>query len=128
MDIKAGQAWTYRAPVGFERSRLLVGAVLTFPEGAKIVCCAARDAPVRHPDGSVAAATIPFFPMSEAAFAQSVLASDGAAELPAAFHPELETWRADPRGLAVFTVPFEGSLDRMIALQMAAIIGPEAAA
>jgi hypothetical protein len=128
MDIKAGQAWLYRAPAGFEASRILVGAVLTFPEGAKIVCCAASGAPVRQPDSGVVATTIPFFPMSEAAFAASVVAPDGAAELPAAFHPALETWRADPRGLAVFTVPFEGSLDRMIALQMAAIIGPEAAA
>ena len=127
MEIKAGQTWTYRAPAGFEASRLLVGAVLTFPEGASIVCCAASGAPVRHADGTVVPATIPFIPLSREAFEQSVRTAEGAAELPADFYAALEAWRADPRGLTTFTVAFEGSLDRMIALQMAAIIGPEAA-
>ena len=127
MGIKAGQAWSYRTVPGFESSRLHIGAVLTFGDGASVVCCAVSEAPMRQADGTIAAATIPFLPMSRAAFEQSVVAVSGPAELPQEFRTALEAWRADPRGLTTFTVPFEGSLDRMIALQMAAIIGPRAA-
>jgi len=127
MNINVGEAWSYRTAQGFEGSCLVIGAVLTFANGATVVCCAVRDAPMRQPDGHLTAATIPFLPMSEAAFESSVVAPLGPAELPGAFNAALETWRDDPRGLSIFTVPFEGSLDRMIASQMAAIIGSQAA-
>jgi hypothetical protein len=70
---------------------------------------------------------IPFLPMTEPAFMASVIALDGAAEPPESFAQKLQEWSDDPRGLSTFTVPFEGFLDRMIALQMAEIAGQSAA-
>jgi hypothetical protein len=122
-----GQAWTYRAPDSQTGSRIVIGAVLTFASGA-VVCCAVTGAPRRLPDGTIDAATIPFLSFSEAALAETVVTVDGELPLPEGFAPALEEWHADPRGMTVFTVPFEGFLDRLIARQMAAIIGVEAEA
>ena len=66
--------------------------------------------------------TLPFLPLSEAAFRATVTELDGTGEPADGFAAEFEIWRADPRGLSVFTVPFDGSLDRLIARQMAAIV------
>ena len=118
-----GERWTYRAPAGFEQSRIIIGAIVTFAGREPIVCCAVPGAPRRRPDGSTEAVTIPFLPMSAAALAESVVARDGTAELPAEFAPAFENWQADPRGLSVFTVPFAGSLETLIAKQMADIVG-----
>jgi hypothetical protein len=123
MQLAAGQQWTYRAPEGFEASRLVVGAIVTFAEREAIACCAVLGAPSRQPDGSVAAATIPFLPLAVGALARSVVEPDGAGTLPDGFAEALAAWQEDPRGLASFTVPFEGFLDQMIARQMAEIIG-----
>lgn len=127
MTFAAGQCWTYRAPAGFERSRIVIGAVVTFADGRHILCCSVLHAPRRLPDKTVDCVTIPFLPMSEAALAATVVALEGS-EAPAEhFRAALDAWQADERGLTSFTVPFEGFLDRMIATQMAAIVGRDAA-
>lgn len=128
MLFAAGQSWTYRAPQGFEASRLLIGAIATFDGHRNIVCCAVIHAPRRHADGHMDMITIPFIPMTDAALAASVVAlCDGAAELPESFALKLEEWSNDPKGFTAFTVPFEGYIDQMIALQMAEIAGLSAA-
>ncbi len=125
----AGQCWHYHAPQGFEASRIVIGAIASFSDGNRILCCSVSDAPERQPDGSFAPVTIPFLAISEAAFAQSVTACDEAdgSELADGFADGLKAWQDDERGLTCFTVPFEGQLDRMIAMQMAAIVGSDAA-
>ncbi len=128
MNVAAGQSWTYRAPKGFEASRLLIGAVATFGDNRSIVCCAAIHAPRRHADGSLERITIPFLPMTDGAFCASVVElCDRAAELPEGFVEKLSEWSNDPKGQIAFTVPFEGFLDQMIASQMAEIAGRSAA-
>lgn len=126
-SFAAGQCWTYRAPVGCEDSRLVVGAVLTFAAGPPLVCCSVWGAPQRQPDGSVARVTIPFLPMTEAALRDSVIALDGEGEVPGEFLAQFESWHGEGRGLSYFTVAFDGHLDRMIARQMAEIAGVSAA-
>ena len=125
----AGQVWGYRAPEGFETSRLMIGAVVSFSAGRPVFCCAVTQAPERRPDGSIARVTIPFLAITEAALIETVTTRDetAAAQLPADFAEALAAWQDDPRGLTCFTVPFDGYLDRMIARQMAAIIGTDAA-
>jgi hypothetical protein len=127
MNLHAGQCWTYRAPIGFETSRLVIGAIVTFDGDRSIVCCSVTAAPRRFADGRVETMVIPFLPMTEPAFRDSVVALEGDAEPPQAFASKLEDWGNDPRGLTTFTVPFEGYLDRMLALQMAEIAGQDAA-
>lgn len=126
-DIQTGQRWTYRTAEGFEDSRLVVGAIASFDDGQRIVCCSVTDAPRRLACGTAERVTIPFLPLSEAAFRASVLHLDGDAQLPPEFGPALAEWSADTRGLTEFTVAFDGYLDRMIARQMAAIVGRDAA-
>ncbi len=127
MTYEAGQRWTYRTPEGFEDSRLLIGAVVRFDDHAPIFCCAVTDAPRRCADGTLEAVTIPFLPMSEEALRDTVVAPDGGGAVDDGFATALAEWQTDARGLSCFTVPFEGFLDRMIALQMAAIVGRPAA-
>lgn len=128
MDLAAGQSWTYRAPQGFETSRLLIGAIASFDGEQHIVLAAAVHAPRLHGDGHIERVTIPFLPMTEDAFRASVLTLDAVAEpLPAVFSEKLAAWQNDPKGLTTFTVPFEGYLDKMIAHQMAEIAGLSAA-
>ncbi len=127
MDLAAGQSWTYQAPAGFESSRLLIGAIASFADRGSIVCAAAIHAPRRHTDGHIEVVTIPFLPMTEAAFRASVIELDGAADLPDAFAEHLQAWSNDPKGLTTFTVPFYGFLDQMVAQQMAEIAGLSAA-
>ena len=123
--IKAGQRWTYRAPAGFETSRMVVGAIVTFADHPAIVCCAVTAAPRKLPDGRVDTVTIPFLPIGEAAFRESIVSPDGEAGVEENFATAFEVWHGDGCGLSAFTVPFEGYLDRMIALQMAAIVGDD---
>ena len=127
MTFAAGQRWTYRAPRGFEASRFVIGAILTFPGQPRVMCCSVTGAPRRRPDHSIDTVTIPFLPMTEQAVLDTILHADGEAEPPLHFLEALEAWQGDPRGLTTFTVPFEGFLDRKIALQMAAIVGRSAA-
>ena len=72
--------------------------------------------------------TIPFLPMTEAALQATVVAEDGASAPVEGFERAFAEWRDDGRGFSIFTVPFEGELDRMIAMQMAAILGQRNAA
>jgi hypothetical protein len=127
MSFAAGQCWSFRAPPGFEGARIVIGAILRFQNTESIVCCSVLGAPRRAPDGRIEAVTIPFLPMSETALAQTVVASDGVAELPESFAARLDEWANDPRGLTTFTVPFDGYLDHLIAHQMASIVGLDAA-
>jgi hypothetical protein len=122
-----GQTWTYDVPETHSASRIVIGAVLGFSTG-DVICCAVTSAPRRLPDGTLDTATIPFLPMSADALAQTVLTQDTPLPLPKGFAEALDVWQEDPRGLTVFTVPFEGLLDRLIARQMAAIIGVDAEA
>ncbi len=128
--LAAGQSWTYRTPAGFESSRLIIGAVVRLEDERTIICAAASNAPTRQANSNPAKTNIAFIPMSERAFRASVLACDNTNATPpdiAGFQKEIQSWQTDPRGLSVFTVPFEGQLDRMIALQMADIVGKPAA-
>lgn len=128
MEFRAGERWCYRTPAGFEQSRMVIGAVVSFASSEPIVCCAVLGAPRMLPDGSIDRVTIPFLPLTAAAMAASVTARDGEGELPADFGEALELWQDDRRGLAAFTVAFEGRLDLMIARQMTAIVGERDAA
>lgn len=123
--ITAGQRWTYRTPAGFQASRIIIGAVVTFADHPAIVCCAVTRAPRKLPDGRVDTVTIPFLPLSEAAFRATVVSADGETGVEESFATAFQAWHGDGRGLSAFTVPFEGYLDQMIALQMAAIVGED---
>ncbi|MCC7253422.1 hypothetical protein [Hyphomicrobium sp.] len=128
MNFAAGQSWTYRVARGFEASRLLIGAVATFDGDRNIICCAAIHAPRRHADGHLDMITVPFIPMTDAAFCASVIALDeSAAELPEGFVEKFTEWSNDSRGLTAFTVPFDGFLDHMITDQLAELAGLSAA-
>lgn len=128
MNFVAGQSWSYRAPKGFETSRLLIGAIATFDGERNIICCAVVHAPRRHADGHLDMITVPFLALTEAAFQASVVALDeGAAELPQIFVEKLNEWSNDPKGLTAFTVPFDGFLDQLIAAQLAEIAARSAA-
>jgi len=127
MAFSAGQSWTYRAPQGFEASTLVIGAIVTFDGGRAVVCASVFGAPRKTPDGKLEIVNIPFLPMTEAAFAASVVELQGSAEPAPSFAGKLQEWGEDPRGLTTFTVPFDGFLDRLIALQMAEIVEKSAA-
>jgi hypothetical protein len=127
MTIAAGQCWAYRTAAGFETSRMTIGAILTFADGSRVICCSVGDAPRLRPDGSVDRAPIPFLPLSEAAFRASVTQLAGEAEPDPSFASALAAWHSDPQGLSTFTVPFDGYLDRLIARQMSEIAGRAAA-
>jgi hypothetical protein len=120
--FRAGEQWTYRVVAGYAASRLMIGAVVTFNTGEPIVCCAVTGAPRQLPDGTIDTVVIPFLPMRASALLQTVIARDGAADLPSAFGEAFASWHDDPRGLSAFTVPFDGRLDLMIARQMKEII------
>lgn len=122
MNFEAGQQWTYAAPPDIAESRIVIGAILEFGDGKIIACCAVSGALQSGADGTSERVDIPFLPMSREALAGTVIQLDGTGALPDDFAIKLENWRNDPRGASYFTVPFEGSLERMIALQMAALI------
>lgn len=124
MNFAAGQRWTYRAPAGFEASRIVIGAVVTFGNSEQVVCVAVSGAPKRSTDGGLEAVVIPFLPLSLDAFAATVVEQDGSDLPPPSFATEMDAWVADPRGLSTFSVPFEGSLETLIARQMAQIVLP----
>lgn len=119
----AGQSWTYRTPAGYASSRILIGAILEFAAGDRIIAAVVTDAPQRLADGRVVKGIIPLLPLTETALRQTVIAPDGDAEVPDSFLIAFEAWNDDDRGGTFFTVPFEGHLDKMIARQMAEIAG-----
>ena len=53
MEFRAGERWCYRTPAGFEQSRMVIGAVVSFASSEPIVCCAVLGAPRMLPDGSI---------------------------------------------------------------------------
>lgn len=127
MTFEPNQQWAYAAPVGFEASRIVIGAIARCDQNTRIICISILGAPRREPDGRVIATNIPFLPMTEAALHETITHRDGTAEPPSSFANALRTWSEDERGLSMFTVPFEGTLDRMIANQMAEIVKQTAA-
>ncbi len=118
-QFTAGERWAYRPPQGFENSRIIIGAIVSFTDHEPVICCAVHGAPRRLPDGRIESVTIPFLPMSATALAASVATKDGDGAVPPGFDAAFASWQDDPRGLSVFTVPFEGRLDALIARQMA---------
>lgn len=120
--FEAGQSWTYAAPSGLSDSRILIGAIVEFAGGRQIACCIVTAAIERGADGTVRRVTIPFLPMTLDALSATVTEPDRTADIPGEFASHLDAWSTDPRGASYFTVPFEGSLERMIGLQMAAIV------
>ena len=124
-ELETGQAWRSAAPDGCDQFRLVVGAIVRFPEHSPVICCAAigrRACDDGHETVAAPPATIAFIPMTEAAFRASITHLDSEQnELPDEFFDEFHKWHGDPRGMRVFDVIFEGALDRMIALQMASI-------
>lgn len=129
MTYKAGQVWRYDTPEGFESSRLAIGAIAFFPDQRRIICVSVNDAPQRHVDGSTSRMAIAFLPLSEAAFTATVTTLEEApvVAVNVEFTDGFLEWQNDPRGLTCFTVAFDGYLDRLIARQMAAIVGTDAA-
>lgn len=129
MSFVAGQSWAYRAPQGFESSRIVIGAIVRFEDRESIVCVSVLDAPRNRTAGLGDTVTIPFVPLSESAFAATVtaLAADEE-EVPDAFSTQLQAWSVDDRGLAVFTVPFLGFVDQMMSMQVAAIASQQQSA
>ena len=121
--FQAGQVWSYAAPQGFEDSRVLIGAILSFEDGERVVCCAVEGAPQKLGNGQFGRMTIPFLPMAEEAFARTVTGLEGQGFAPPEFVEAYGVWKTDPKGFSCFSVPFEGYLDRLIALQMAEIVG-----
>jgi len=122
MIFEAGQRWAYATSPDIADSRIIIGAIVEFGGGRRVACCAVTGALQRGADGTPERVTIPFVPMLVEALAQSVTQSDGIGDLPDDFAAHLAAWQDDPRGATYFTVPFEGSLDRLIALQMAALV------
>jgi len=122
MNFEPGQQWAYAAPAEIADSRIVIGAIVEFEGGAVIMCCAVTSALESGTGGVSERVAIPFLPMSREALEQTVTTLDGVGTLPDGFAAELESWRNDARGASYFTVPFEGSLERMIALQMAALL------
>ncbi len=117
-EFHPGQNWCYQAPPGLEHSRILIGAVVSFEGREPIVCCAVLNAQRMLPSGQLDAVTIPFLPMASSALRQTVTELDGEAGLPDEFGAAFSAWQSDERGLAAFTVPFEGRLDLLVARQM----------
>lgn len=123
MTFAVGQRWSYAALEELSDSRIVIGALLEFEGLGGIACCTVLGAVQQQPDGSRVRVTVPFLPMTVEALARTVTAPDGEGEVAPEFARHFESWHDDPRGLSYFTVPFEGSLDRMIALQMREIVG-----
>ena len=127
MDFHAGQRWTYRSPEGFASSRLIIGAVVSFEGGESVICCSVTQAPRSGGGEHHDAVSIPFLPLTESAFRATVLEFDGSGDPLDTFAERLQDWSNDPKGLTIFTVPFDGQLDRLIARQMAEIVKRSAA-
>ena len=130
--FSAGETWTTRRPAATATSLpqdgappyLVIGAILHADTTATgIAACAVWNARAKSAEGAWAPSIVPFLPLSLAALARTVVERAEPLALPDGFLAHFEAWRADPKGLTVYTIPFEGSLDTLIAHQMAAIIG-----
>lgn len=125
--LAAGQRWQFDTSHGFDDARLIIGALVSPGGGERIVCFSVTRAPAIVDGGEMSEAMISFVPMTESAFRATITAPDGTAAPPPEFSDELEAWQADTRGLTIFTVPFDGCLDRLLANQAATLINKPAA-
>ena len=121
-SFAAGGTFTTGGIDGLPTPVLVIGAIVRGAGGA-IACCAIWRAAAKGADGRWTTATVPFLPLSEEALAATVVEPLAPVALPDEFLPAFEAWHADPKGLSVYTIPFEGTLDGLIARQMAAIVG-----
>jgi len=126
-QLRAGQSWQFNTSHGFDDARAIIGAIVSPSSGPRIVCFAVTRAPTTLDDGSKSEAMISFIPMAEPAFLETVTTLDGMAAPPPEFSEELTAWQADDRGLTIFTVAFDGCLDRLLAHQAASLINQPAA-
>ncbi len=108
-----GQAWTYKAPAGFEGSRIIIGAILTFANHEPIICVAVTKAPMSDMNGRVQSLTIPFLPFSKVAFDQTIKTIDHSTQLPQDFVNHYTSWKNDLKGLGFINIPFKGLLRSM---------------
>jgi hypothetical protein len=115
--IAAGQSWKYRAPQGYEDSRIVVGAIVHFEKGESVVCCSVHNVPRKVNGSSSETITLPFLPLTESAFRSSISEKDGVGELAGSFAQRLLTWAEDANGMVAFKVPFSGNLEQMVELQ-----------
>ncbi len=112
-EYGVGQSWIYEAPKGFDNSRIIVGAILTFSSHEPVICACVTSAPLKNSEGEVRPLTIPFLPFSKTAFDQTVMEKDGMAELPAGFMDNYKSWKTDARGLGFINIPFKDLLRNM---------------
>lgn len=120
--LSAGQRWTFDATHGFDDARIIIGAIVSTGSSERIVCFSVTRAPTTLEGGAHGETAISFIPMSESAFKKTVKMCEGTGDPVENFTAELQAWQNDPRGLAVFTVPFDGCLDRLLANQAASLI------
>ncbi len=112
-SYSVGQSWIYEAPNGFEKSRIIIGAILTFASHEPVICAAVTDAPMKDEEGNVQSLTIPFLPFSKTAFEQTVIRVDGTAPVPESFRDNYKNWKTDSKGLGFINIPFRGLLRNM---------------
>lgn len=113
-NYSIGQSWIYNAPKGFEGSRIIIGAILTFAGHEPVICAAVTNAPMKNDEGGLHPLTIPFLPFSKSAFDQTVVSLDGPANLPASFNDNYKSWKTDQKGLGFINIPFKGLLRNMV--------------
>ena len=109
-----GQSWIYEAPRGFENSRIIIGAILTFASHEPVICASVTSAPMKDALGEVHPLTIPFLPFSKTAFDQTVLDLEGMKDIPLAFGENYRSWKNDEKGLGFINIPFKGLLRDMV--------------
>ncbi len=109
-----GQSWIYEAPRGFENSRIIIGAILTFASHEPVICAAVTSAPMKDQNGEVHPLTIPFLPFSKTAFDQTVLDLEGTIDVPEDFRENYKSWKRDAKGLGFINIPFKGLLRDMV--------------
>jgi len=113
-NYSVGQSWIYEAPKGFECSRIIIGAILTFSSHEPVICAAVTNAPMKNDEGELHPLTIPFLPFSKSAFDQTVVRLDGPANLPSSFGENYKYWKTDQKGLGFINIPFKGLLRNMV--------------
>ena len=121
------QSWQFNTSHGFDDARVVIGAIVSPSRGDRIVCFSVTRAPTTLDNGIKSEAMISFIPMAEPAFCATITNLDGEATPPPEFSDELAAWQSDERGLTVFTVAFDGCLDRLLAHQAAAMLAKPAA-
>lgn len=125
--LSAGQCWQFNTSHGFEDARAIIGAIVSPSSGPRIICFTVTRAPTTLENGTKGEAMISFIPMAEPAFLETVTELEGTATPPPEFAEELAAWQSDARGLTIFTVAFDGCLDRLLAHQAASLIAEPAA-